>query len=254
MLKYDITPVYRREIKPLVDILATTGVPQEATCIYSGRNKLYTLRTAGITVNIKQFRVPAFPNSYIYTHLRPGKARRSYLHAQELLKRGITTPTPLAWLEITTAGRLGLSYYVSIQSPAPHLLRNWETWPPEQRDNVLRQYARFMHKMHVAGVQHHDLSPGNVLWDVNPADGNIVFEIVDLNRMTLRNRPLTRREAFTNFRNITLIPEECRRLGAFYGQAAGINPQTAADLAAKSLADDQRRKKRLHSIKKHLGL
>ena len=248
-VSYEINPEYAGQLKPLVEILSGGKIPPEAECIYTGRNRLYTLRQGELTVNIKEFRIPKFPNNFIYKNLRKSKALRSYLYANELLKRGLPSPTPLAYVEITRRGLFKKSYYVSMQSPYSETLREWEKRAPSERDELLNAYAGLMARMHQAGIRHLDLSPGNVLWQRNPHTGEFDFHVIDLNRMKIYDRPLTLAEAFTNFRNINLIEEETRRLGYIYGQVTGLDPDECADRAVQVLRDDRKRKQRVHRLK-----
>lgn len=244
-----INPTLTDQLADLVRQLETGVLPTDAKEIYTGRNRIYVLNIGDLTVSIKAFRRPGSLNGFVYTNLRKSKARRSYEYAEELLRRDIPTPQPLAWIERKSGGRLRESYYVCEQSHYPENLRHWETWAPEKRDEVLHQYAKFMVRLHKAGVQHHDLSPGNILWH---KDGVIRFHVIDLNRMTLRDKPLTLPEAFGNFRNINLVEEETARLGAMYGEVAGLDPDKSAEMALKALRADQKKKKRRKKLKKLL--
>lgn len=245
-----ISDGYDSRVADLVSLLEKGEIPPGAKCIYRGRNTLYKIRHKGLEINIKSFKIPTFPNKYIYTNVRKSKARRSYELASLLASHGIPTPAPVAMVECKSGLRLTRSYYLSIQSDYPGNLRNWQDWTVDKRDKVLEAYARFMLQLHRAGILHHDLSPGNVLWRENPETAEIEFQLVDLNRMTVYDRPLTLEQAFTNFRNINLLAEETRRLGAIYGRVAAIDPGEAADRAEKALLKDQKRKRRLHKIKK----
>lgn len=248
-----INPAYADSVKALVNSLARKGVPPEAVCIYEGRNHLYKLTHNGLLLNIKSFRCPSFPNSYIYRNLRESKAKRSYLHALEMRSRGIPTPEPVAWIENSEHGKLTNSYYICMQSPLQRNMRQWEDWTDDERNHVLPAFARLMYRLHTAGILHHDLSPGNVLWDINPTTGEIEFDIVDLNRMTIFDHPVSERQAFSNFRNINIIEEEqTRRLGRLYGPLRGMDADLAGQMAIEVLRADLRRKHRLHSLKKLL--
>ena len=249
-VRSEINPSYKDRLTQLVDRLKEGKIPTEAVEIYKGRNQIYTLRISDdLVVSIKAFRKPSFPNNFIYTNLRASKARRSYLYAEELLARNLPTPAPLAWVEIKKGGRLHESYYVCLQSSHENTLRYWEKWEPELRDEVLSAYSCLLKKIHDAGILHHDLSPGNVLWTKDSQTGEIRFHLIDLNRMTLFRRPLTLDEAFSNFRNINLVEEETVRLGALYGAVIGMNPEEAGTRALRVLRADQKIKAKRKKLK-----
>lgn len=247
-----IAPEYATQLGTLIDTIATTGVPTDAECIYEGRNRVYKLRFNDLTLSIKAFKIPRFPNSFVYGNLRKSKARRSFEFADALLLRGIDTPAPIAWIEKTSGGKMLESYYICLHSPYPNNLRNWEERPADEQEKLLTAYARLLAHLHRAGIHNHDLSPGNVLWDYDN-DGNIVFQIIDLNRTTMHKRPLTRSEAFSNFRNINIIhPEQTRRLAQKYGAEIGMDPDVAGCLAINAMNKDLRAKNRRHKLKRLL--
>lgn len=243
-----IHPDYDEKLKDFVTSVAERGLPPKAEVIYKGRNTIYKIEAEGIKLNIKSFRRPSFPNSYIYTTLRKSKARRSFENAETLLRRDIPTPHPVGWIENKHGARLAESYYISLQSPYSNNLRFWETWKDtESRDRVLTEYVRFMAKIHEKGIHHHDLSPGNVLWSDD--HGEINFQLVDLNRMTIHNRPLKEKERYSNFRNINLIESETEHLGRLYGLATGNNPTLSGTKALNALRKDRKSKRRLRAVK-----
>lgn len=245
-----INPEYSEKLKPLFDTLAKGKIPANAWCVFQGRNRIFRIKYEGVDYCIKAFRKPKSVNSVIYHNLRKSKAVRSYLYAEKLLRRGIDTPRPVGWLERIKGVTLKESYYVSLFSPYANNLRDWEKWDAERQEKVLQAYARHLFAIHQAGILHRDLSAGNVLWDIDKESGEVRFDIIDLNRMRLFDRPLTPNQSWTNFRNINLNETETERLGALYGKECGINPETAGKKALRALRKDQLRKKRLHTVKK----
>ncbi|MDE6397311.1 MAG: hypothetical protein K2K84_08565, partial [Muribaculaceae bacterium] len=190
-------------LRELIETIATAGVPAEAVEHRGYRNRLFTLPTPAGQVNIKAFRLPTFPNKFIYTNFRKSKARRSAEHALKLLSLGIGTPPPVAWIEIKRGGQLRESYYISLEVPVEGDLRYWERLPAVERDTLLEAYARFMVRLHEHGVLHHDLSPGNVIW-TRDEHGDYNFKLVDLNRMSFFDRPLHVKQRLSHFRNINI--------------------------------------------------
>ena len=242
-------PKFKPELNELVDYLALHGIPQEAHCIYTGRNNVYTLVCDNKILSIKDFKKPKFPNCYIYTNFRKSKARRSFEHAETLLAKGIPTPEPLGWIEITENLKLTRSYYICAQSSKTRNLRNWENWDKATQDVVLKAYAELMHKMHNQGILHLDLSPGNVLWDNNKTTSEVEFDVIDLNRMTIKKRPLKLSEALSNFKNINLIEDETHKLAYLYGIVGGYPADKVATAGVERLLNFKKRKKRLKRLK-----
>lgn len=230
-------------LQQLLDHIRQRGVPPQAQCVYSGRNRVYRLGEWCI----KDFHAPRWPNSWIYGTLRKSKARRSYEYSKALAKIG-AAPTPGAYVEQRHHGALTRSYYIGRWAGDSFNVRFWENLASDQRDSLLADLARFMVFLHSHGVMHHDFSPGNILWRFE--DGKRRFVLVDVNRMTIVNRPLNHRERLRAFRNINAIPRETARLGHFYGLALDGDAQSWSDAALKVRLKEIARKKRLHALKR----
>lgn len=202
-------------LRPFITRLAHEGVPQGATEIYRARNRVYTCPTLpyGPVVCIKAFRAPAFPNNVVYTHLRPSKARRSYEYSQRLIDMGFDAPAPVAYVEVTRQGCLSRSYYVNVAVQG-HNLREWETRPDAA--GLVADLARYMVRLHRAGVFHKDFSPGNVLV-TRDALGQRHFNLIDVNRM--RFNEFDPRLMLCNFRCINLDRVQTALLAEAYGKA-----------------------------------
>lgn len=218
--------------------IALEGIPAGAELVYKGRNRVYAVDgSKGERLCVKCFRVPSLLNSYIYTNLRQGKARRSYENALLLKKLGIGTPEPFAYAEVKLRGRLRESYYICEMLPSENL-RLWEEKP--DCEPLLREFAHEMVKIHAAGVFFKDFSPGNALYTNYPGEG-YRFYFVDLNRMEFGVK--SRTKLMRNFRAINLSERETERLARLYAEAAGIDAAAAARDALGRLAAYKRSKK-----------
>ena len=92
--------------------------------IYDKRNQLRVIEAPdGTLVNVKRYCVPHALNRVVYSlSIRQPKGQRAFLYPARLLERGIDTPEPIAYIEQRCCGLLGLSYFVSVQSPLGHTL------------------------------------------------------------------------------------------------------------------------------------
>lgn len=136
----------------------------------------------GFQMNVKSFKIPNLINRVVYLYFRRSKAKRSYLFAQKLLRRGIDTPIPIAYLEKRNYIGLKNSYYASVHQKHDFTFRRLVREPlsPDTGD-ILRQFARFCYSMHEAGIEFKDHSPGNTLIEkIN--NRQYKFYLVDLNR------------------------------------------------------------------------
>lgn len=237
--------------RSLIESVTTCGQPDCATVVYKGRrNTLFYIPPGGTTadgttnplpfpVNVKAFRVPPFPNGYVYRTLRESKAERSYRNAHRLLDMGFLTPEPIGFSEIHTGlritGNTGIwpkmthSFYFCQQLPYPNL-RDWEQRPDVEK--LIVALGEEIARIHKAGIWFHDFSPGNILVNEN-TPGNYEFYYVDLNRMDFDIH--SPEKLMQMFKSISWHDEWTERLGRIYGAAAGLNPdETGAQALASA--------------------
>lgn len=204
-MKVTLNPRYeslREEISDLVKNFSTRG-----EVIYTGRNEIRVVDTAdGTKLNVKRYRVPIWPNRLIYSLCRKPKGLRSFQYAPRLNGAGIDTPEAVAYVEQRRFGLIGLSYLITLQSPLTRRL--YEFGDKAMSDpadiDIIRRLAHFTARMHEAGLLHRDYSPGNILFDIGN-DGNVLFSVVDTNRMDFRK--ITLREGVENFARLWGQPE-----------------------------------------------
>src|SRR5262245_40859945 len=142
-------------------------------------------------VHLKQDR-PLGIRGRIRSWLRPLKARREYDLACECQARGVPTPSPLAW---GIGDRPGTSWLVAETvrdaRPLVAVLEHDMARAFEARQLLAETLGAFVARLHLAGVFHHDLHPGNILvrW---PADGPPGLALIDLHAVHLRTtgRPI----------------------------------------------------------------
>lgn len=233
-------------LRPLIERIASDGIPPEAKVVYKARNIIYNFETQGLTLNIKSFRAPSFPNNYIYTYARKSKARRSYENSLELLARGIVCPTPVAYIETGEEGALGKSYFISIAEPYTFDMRWWEHDPKSQ--NALPGMARLLATLHREGIYHKDFTPGNILVTEQP-DGSRKFSLIDLNRMQFGVK--SRKKLLKNLAAVNIDSEtETARFARLYAHETGLDEADTAAKAVRMLRAYHLRKKRLHALKR----
>lgn len=245
--KIIISPQYSH-LAPLIDAIAADGVPVGATETYHARNTVYSLDTdAGIRLSIKDFHTPSIINSLVYTHLRRSKARRSYENARRLISMGFDTPDPVAYIEIHNGPLLTRSYYICRQIDEAEDLRLWHLRDAASMSPILDGLARYMVRLHRAGVYHKDFSPGNILY--RNENGVYRFYLIDINRMSFGVH--SRKRLMDNFSRIDIESAEATAdLARRYALAAGINPEATAAQALARLQGYLRGKRRHHMLKR----
>ena len=79
------------------------GLPQrfeqEGSLLYDERNVIRRFEVNGTVLVVKRFKRPNFFQRIAYTFFRSSKAFRAYHNGEELIRRGISTPFPIAYLE-----------------------------------------------------------------------------------------------------------------------------------------------------------
>ncbi len=203
--------------------------PADCEVIYKGRNTLYRVNLSGTDVVVKDFKTPHFINRWVYTNLRPSKARRSYENAMKMIDAGFLSPEPIAYGEQKVNGQLRHSYYISAMLSGATEMRRWTEIPCI--DTLLPAFAAEMLRLHRAGIYHRDYSPGNILFTGNASEG-YKFHYVDLNRIEFdcHNQATLNRM----FRSIAWPSlEETKHLAKLYAQAAGCDPALMEQVAEK---------------------
>ena len=180
---------------------AIKNFDQQGEMIGNGyRNVIKILTIGGERYNIKEFKVPNLVNKIVYKFFRKSKAERSFLYATRLLKAGILTPSPEAFVEYKSAFTFGSSYYISKQLTYDFTIRKLIDEPEcDDYDNILRQFTQFTYRLHENGIHFLDHSPGNTL--IKKEDGVYKFYLVDLNRMDFKT--LSYDERLANFARLS---------------------------------------------------
>lgn len=183
------------------------------------RNSLKLFDLDSLTVNIKSFRIPNLINQIAYRFFRKSKAQRSFEYAKILIEKGIGTPQPIAYYEYTTPLLFKKSYYLSEQLDCNLTYRALTTdLNYQNHEAILRAFTRFTYKLHKAGINFLDHSPGNTLIEiVNINEYN--FYLVDLNRMEFGTLDFNTR--VKNFSKLTIHKSMVEVMSNEYAKCTG---------------------------------
>lgn len=184
-----------------------------------GRNTIKTVKFKEFHLNIKSFKVPNLLNQFAYKYLRKSKAERSFQYANILQKKGIGTPTPLAYMTETNLLGLQKSFYVCEHLNYDLTYRELVEIPEyEDHEKILRSFVHFTHQLHENNVLFKDHSPGNTL--IKQTNDNYAFYLVDLNRMQFKN--LSFKERMQNFSRLTPKMEMVKVMSEEYSKITGL--------------------------------
>ena len=206
------------DIRAIPSVFKSTG-----EVLYDARNQIRVVRLEnGLILNIKRFRKPSLFNQIVYTFFRASKAERAYINALQFEQLAIPTPKPVAFIERRNP-LLQESYLVTLQAPFSRDFYEFRYHAVEGFEDIIRAFARLMADMHQKGVYHLDLSPGNILFEKRK-DGEIVFSIVDINRVRFE-KTIGKKEACRNFCRLWGKMDFMESLGREYAAVRGWNEE-----------------------------
>lgn len=219
--------------------------------IIGQRNKIKLFDIDQKTINVKSFKIPNKLNQIVYKFFRPSKAKRSYEFALKLLEKGIGTPTPVAYYEDFGALGLQKSYYASIHQDVDLTFRELVEIPDyPDHENILRQFSRFCYRLHQAGVEFKDHSPGNTLIK-KQENGQYSFYLVDLNRMKFHNE-MSLELRMKNLSRLTPKKDMIKIMADEYAKISQENAQQLFEMLWRFTTAFQHKFHRKQKIKKRL--
>lgn len=123
----------------------------------------------------------------IKRHTTPQKAEQEYKNVLKVIKRGVVTPPPLAFV---SDGKESYILFTFDQNLRAADTINWRSFPEAERENeialLLDKYARALARLNALGIYHLDAQPRNVSYSRDSAEVSFFdFEaahIVDNNK------------------------------------------------------------------------
>lgn len=164
------------------------SAPQAESILRSARNIIWKVTTPqGQTVTAKQ---PQRMHAHkrLLDRYRPSKARRSWIAANELLRRGVRTARPIAyferWDDKTLMDNLFLCELVEHDFTAREMLTAFQKGATDfqgvKAEDAYKQLADFLLLMHSRAVFFRDLAGGNIL--IKKQGKTLQFTLIDVNR------------------------------------------------------------------------
>ena len=168
------------------------------------RNKVWSLKNPlnpDEVLVVKQNRATG-AKKFTY-RFRPSKGQRHWNNASEMIRRGVSSPMPIAYFERTENTGITHNYYVCEFVADPFSARNAFTafaqgetgYEGFSREAIYQALAAYICNMHNNNIIHHDLSGGNLLMTKN-ATGSIDVTVIDIGRATLlmKGKKITERQ------------------------------------------------------------
>lgn len=201
----------------LTDFIEQT--PEKFDCLgsemHTGRNEVRLVDFDGLLLVVKYFKRITTVNRIFYATIRKSKAQRAYEHSKLLLNRGVTSPEPVAYINIYRYGILYQSYYVSLYTNY-RPLRELLELPISESEEGLKAFARFTYQLHSAGILHDDYTIDNVLYQYDYKEYD--FSLIDNNRMRFRRYSFAR--GIWNLERLKIPVERMGIIAAEYAREA----------------------------------
>lgn len=200
---------HKIELAALLDLAlaaeqAQAAPPAATTILRDSRNRVWSVALSGAgrgrRAVVKQFKPRCFIRRLLQQH-KPNRALRSWNSAQELLRRGIATPAPLAVLYAPIRSSAANSYYIcrafenswSVREAFNAFSAGATQFQGKATMEFYKALARFLKTMHDRGAFHRDLSAGNLLFQSAP-ESELEFALIDTARARFYPRPLGLRQ------------------------------------------------------------
>lgn len=213
----------------------------EGRLLYKGRNSVKEFPLDSSHVVVKRFKPLSFWRSLSYS-IRKSKAKKAYLKGLEIIRRGFSSPSPLAYVEVYRQGMIRDMYFVSKPDSSPSLLELWKIREPARKE--IDELASFIYSLHCEGILHGDLNLSNILVH---HDG---FSLIDNNRSVFR--PCDKRLQYgERIKNIVRITHQRPLLSSVlrsYAGYANYDPDDFVRDGIKEIEHRERMKDLVHTI------
>lgn len=204
-----IHPDYRHLDADLSALPRGEYTPIKTFC--NNRNKVELVSIQGTQAVVKIYKKTNLITGLIYTFFRKSKARRAYEHALELLSRGISTPSPIAYFEERRWGIFRNGYFVSEYVDLPPVSEYFYYEHPDDNEHALMadNLSRFTLELHEKGIIPLDYNTTNILF--KREEGRYEFTLIDINRMKIGRIPKIK-EAMMSFFQLGTYPRDYHSL------------------------------------------
>ncbi len=239
-------PYSEHKVLEIIDAFGHSG-----KTYWKKRNTIKVFEEGNDKWNVKSFQVPHLINRFAYKYVRKSKARRSFEHAEILLKKGILTPKPIGYVEYSEAIGLTNSFYISQNLSYDFDFGDVIEKKFPDRENILNQFTEFTYQLHENDVHHFDHSKGNTLM-CKTGEGQYDFYLIDLNRMKFEE--MTYEKRIDNFNRLSLTADMIEIVGKKYASLIGHDETKVIDDIKKSCEKFKEFARRKGRWKKRIGL
>ncbi len=172
----------------------------------NSRNIVEQIKIEDKTFVLKTYKVPNFANRIIYTLFRKSKAHRAYDNALKILRFGVNTPFPVAYIETKKKGIFHTGYFLSEYMDHP-TLANYKNITLNNEDNnkFKEDFLNFTIELHKKKILPLDYNTGNIFCYKDEESGRYKFALTDINRVEFGN--FSKYKPMLSFAQMGLQPE-----------------------------------------------
>ncbi len=172
----------------------------------NNRNIVEQIKVADCNFVLKRYKVPNFANRIIYTFFRRSKARRAYDNALKILRFGVSTPFPVAYIEAKQKGLFHTGYFISEYVGYDTLSKYKDIELTEaENDKFKEDFLNFTIELHEKSILPLDYNSGNIFCYKEEKNGRYKFALTDINRATFGYFP--RYKPMLSFAQMGLSPK-----------------------------------------------
>ena len=213
---------------------------KQGTLIYDERNQVRVFMVGEMKLVVKRFKRPLLHQRIDYTLFRPSKAKRAYLYGMKLVELGISTPTPIAYIETYHLGMFTQGYLVTefCGDPDARVIRE----EPEKHDDLIESVVRFIVDCHEKGFIHGDTNLSNFLYHKDASGYHITT--IDINRSHFLPNP-SKEQCLGSLFRLTHVRPALMKIVRRYAELRGWDTTSSVQFVLEKLDKFERRKKKL---------
>ena len=173
----------------------------------NSRNIVEQIRIEDCIFVLKKYKVPIFANRVIYTFFRKSKAHRAYDNALKILRFGVSTPFPVAYIETKSKGLFHAGYFISEYMDHPTLAHYKDVELSDEEINKFKEdFLNFTIELHEKNILPLDYNTGNIFCYKEKESGRYKFALTDINRATFGN--FSKYRPMLSFAQMGLSPKD----------------------------------------------
>ena len=181
-MQIEVNPAYIELEKKLVKV-PRDEVDYEQ--VYeNGRNFVGRISVEGKSFVVKKYVEVPLVKKLLYSTILKSKAQQAYEKAGYLLRQGVETAPPVAYIVVHRMGFYHTSYFVSEYLPYIPFRRMWKLIKVPREHHLLSNgYKEFRCRLQEKGISITDSNPDNTL--VYKRDDGYHFAQIDINRIKI---------------------------------------------------------------------